>query len=100
MPKLYEESDQARETRARNFKHHAPSFDQKHRYTNIRSAASDLASMLNTHCPPSRELSLAMTKLEEAVLWANASIARNEAADESGEPDETGDPDESAEPSE
>ena len=25
-----------------------------------------------------REKSLAMTKLEEAVMWANASIARNE----------------------
>lgn len=29
-------------------------------------------------CPDSRELSTALTKLEEAVFWANAAIARNE----------------------
>ena len=29
-------------------------------------------------CPDSRELSLALTNLEQAVFWANASIARNE----------------------
>lgn len=28
--------------------------------------------------PNSREKSLAMTKLEECVMWANVSIARNE----------------------
>lgn len=28
-------------------------------------------------CPDSRELSLAITKLEEAIMWANASIARS-----------------------
>lgn len=28
-------------------------------------------------CPDTRELSLAMTKLEEAMFWANAAIARN-----------------------
>jgi hypothetical protein len=27
-------------------------------------------------CRPGRELSLALTKLEEAMFWANASIAR------------------------
>lgn len=29
-------------------------------------------------CKGSREYSLAITKLEEAVMWANAAIARNE----------------------
>lgn len=29
-------------------------------------------------CPESREKSLALTKLEESVMWANASIARGE----------------------
>lgn len=28
--------------------------------------------------PTSREQELALTKLEEAIMWANASIARNE----------------------
>ena len=34
--------------------------------------------MLVDECPDSRELSVALTKLEEAVMWANAAIARNE----------------------
>ena len=29
-------------------------------------------------CPESREKSLAFTKLEECIMWANAAIARNE----------------------
>ena len=37
-----------------------------------------LAHLLVTNCPESRELSCALTKLEEAVMWANAAIARNE----------------------
>ena len=38
----------------------------------------EFAYLLNDLCPDSREKSLAMTKLEECVMWANASIARNE----------------------
>ena len=30
-------------------------------------------------CPPSRELSLALTALQEAQMWANAAVACNEA---------------------
>lgn len=33
--------------------------------------------MINNLCPESREKSLAVTNLEESVMWANASIARN-----------------------
>lgn len=34
-------------------------------------------SKIDPLCPSSRERSLAMTKLEEAVMWANSAIARN-----------------------
>ena len=61
-----------------NFTYHSPKGDQQLRYINIRSCAKTLAEMFNQFCPDSREKSLAMTKLEEAVMWANASIARNE----------------------
>lgn len=61
-----------------NFKHHPPRGDQVDRYQDIRLEAKGLAIIFDSHCPDSREKSLAMTKLEEAVMWANASIARKE----------------------
>jgi hypothetical protein len=62
----------------RAFTYHAPKDSQPPRYTAIRGQAKELASSLLDLCPASRELSLALTKLEEAVFWANAAIARNE----------------------
>ena len=61
-----------------NFKYHEPKDDQPIRYDIIRDGARHLAHNIDINCPDSREKSLALTKLEEAVLWANASIARNE----------------------
>ena len=46
-------------------------------YTEIREKAKELAYLIDSTCPDSREKSLAMTKLEECVMWANAGIARN-----------------------
>ena len=40
--------------------------------------AHEFAIFLTKTCPESRELSLALTHLEEAVMQANAAIARNE----------------------
>ncbi len=61
-----------------NFSYHAPKGNQQERYELIRSQAKELAYLISDCCEESREKSLAMTKLEEAVMWANASIARNE----------------------
>jgi len=61
-----------------NFKYHAPKEGQVERYGTIREVAKHFAHIIDKDCPNSREKSLAMTKLEEAVMWANASIARNE----------------------
>ena len=72
------ELDAQRTTREKNFRYHAPKEGQPERYAEIRRLAGDLSRHLNEQCPPSRELSLAQTKLEEAVFWANAAIARNE----------------------
>ena len=60
------------------YTYHAPKGDQIQRYQKIRDTVRSVAEMIETECPPSRERSLAFTKLEEAVMWANASIARNE----------------------
>lgn len=61
-----------------NFVYHAPKSDQLQRYTDIRNKAKEFALMIDELCPDSREKSLAITKLEECIMWANASIARNE----------------------
>lgn len=60
------------------FTHHPPKGDQAIRYGRIRMDAKQFALMLNELAPDSREKSLALTHLEEAVMWANAAIARNE----------------------
>ena len=60
------------------FTYHAPKGDQAARYENLRYGAKYFALNILSKCPDSRERSLALTKLEEAVMWANASIARNE----------------------
>jgi len=62
----------------KRFTYHPPKEDQAERYGLIRKEAHDLADTIDIYCPESREKSLAITKLEEAVMWANASIARNE----------------------
>lgn len=61
-----------------NFTYKPPKEGQPERYVRLREKAKDFALLINDSCPDSREKSLAMTKLEEAVMWANASIARNE----------------------
>lgn len=61
-----------------DFVYHAPKSDQIERYGKIREQAKETALLLVRSCPLSRELSVALTKLEEVVMWANASIARNE----------------------
>ena len=59
------------------FTYHAPKGDQPARYTEIRDEAKKLAHTINRLCPDGREKSLAITNLEEVVMWANAAIARN-----------------------
>ncbi|CAK9044320.1 Site-specific tyrosine recombinase XerC, partial [Durusdinium trenchii] len=60
------------------FTFHPPHGDQVRRYESLREQARGLAFLILQGTPPSREQSLALTKLEEVVMWANAAIARNE----------------------
>jgi hypothetical protein len=60
------------------FTYHAPTPEQQVKYKAIRAEAQVLAHLINDSCPESREKSLAITKLQELVMWANASIAINE----------------------
>ena len=60
------------------FTYHAPFGDQAERYVKIRETAKELALVIMENCPDSREKSVALTKVQECVMWANASIAINE----------------------
>lgn len=60
------------------FTYHPPKDDQPQRYEKLRFNGRNLAEMIDELAPESREKSLALTKLEEAVMWANAAIARRD----------------------
>lgn len=62
----------------KRFGYHETNEDQRIRMESIRAKALMLALEICRSCPESRERSVAVTKIEEAVFWANASIARNE----------------------
>jgi hypothetical protein len=63
----------------RRFTYYPPKPGQPERYKAIRDWARDFATAFEDHSvPDSREKSLALTALEECVMWANAAIARNE----------------------
>lgn len=60
------------------FTYHSPIGNQPQRYQAIREVARQLAVVINDSCPESREKSLAITNLQQSVMFANASIAINE----------------------
>lgn len=61
-----------------DFSYHPPKGDQAERYVLLRDKAKELAHLINGCCPDSREKSVAFTLLDQVIMEANASIARNE----------------------
>ena len=66
------------DTLRNRFTYHPPGPDDQKKYEAIRFSGLSTARLLHDLCPPSRELSVALTKLDEVVMWANASIARKD----------------------
>jgi hypothetical protein len=62
------------------FTYHGPTGDQPERYKKLRESALHFARMIVEQCPSSPERSTSLTHLDAAVMFANASIARNQAA--------------------
>jgi transcriptional regulator NrdR family protein len=75
MPNM---TDAERERLNRIFTYHAPKGDQAARYERIRGWGRLWAIEIAQLCPDSRERSVALTKIQEAVMWANSAIAVNE----------------------
>lgn len=59
-----------------DFTYHPPQGDQAERYVKLRQTGRAFALLLIEMCPDGRERSTALTKLEEAIMWANAAVAR------------------------
>lgn len=70
--------DKMRERIERDFTYHPPKDNQSARHAGIRANAKALAVCIAESTPTSREQSVALTKLDEVVMFANAAIARNE----------------------
>ena len=59
------------------FTYHEPFEETSKRSQEINTLAKMFSDLVDNLVPKSREASLAQTKIEEAVMWANAGIARN-----------------------
>lgn len=64
------------------FTYHAPTMVQIERYARLRVEAKAFAKLILETTPQSREQSLALTAVQQAVMWANAAIAINEVGHE------------------
>lgn len=60
-----------------NFTHHVPGEGDAERYEAIRDQGKEFAYLLLDIAPASVERGNAIRKIEEAVFWANAAVARN-----------------------
>lgn len=58
------------------FTYHAPNDQTRLAYQAIRDGFKGMAAMVLMMVPPGREQALALTNIEQAVMWANAGIAR------------------------
>jgi hypothetical protein len=61
------------------FRHHPPRGEEtiaKHQAA--RTGADDFFNLIEQLAPNGREKALAITKVEEAMFWLNAAIARNQ----------------------
>lgn len=60
----------------KRFNYHAPDEDKASCHQAVREAARRMAVSVLQATPKGREQSLALTKIEEAMFWANAAVAR------------------------
>lgn len=59
------------------FTYHAPSTKQVEQYAALREQAKTMAHAIANICPPCADRTVALRKLRECVMTANASIACN-----------------------
>lgn len=60
------------------FNFHPATDETRPKHELVRRLLRESAQVLVEKVPPGRELALALTHLEDAMMWANAGIARNQ----------------------
>lgn len=58
-------------------RHPANTLEKQNAHGSVRMKCLELAYFVKNSVPPGREQSLALTHIEEVMLWSNAGIARN-----------------------
>lgn len=76
--KKAEQPDPQIENLESRFKNYARKMGAEDRYSEVRKVGMFFSETLLKTVPESRERSLAITKIEEAMMWANAAIDRND----------------------
>jgi len=72
-------NEKEREDLRTRFKHHPPATDAAaNAFGLVRGECESLAAQIVALCPDGREKALALTRIEEAMFWTNAAIARNQ----------------------
>lgn len=66
------------------FTYHKSTEAQAGRYATLRFRGLRIALAIQQCCPESREKALAITSLQQAIMWANAAIAIHEAETSGG----------------
>lgn len=56
--------------------HPATTDEKRDAHSSVRQACRRAADHINQTCPDGREKALALTALEEAMMWGNAALAR------------------------
>jgi len=67
-----------REEILKRFDTHAIGESQGISIARLRMSVRQMAGVIDDEVPPGREKSVALRKLEEALFWADAGVARNE----------------------
>jgi hypothetical protein len=67
---IYSESDERAVNNAMRHKYRVLTDEEKNAMVAIKDAGLALIDAVERYCPPGREVSLAKTKIEEAVMWA------------------------------
>jgi hypothetical protein len=60
------------------FAYHKPSDDGMTRINALRESFSAVKAAIETHCPESRQRSVAITELETAAMWAIKAVVFND----------------------